>query len=173
MTDFTNIEYLKLGNKRQQLAFKELSDLKIFALLKEYKPLLAGTIPIGIDLPNSDIDIICQCKDHLKFRDFVSSNFGHQKAFHLKTKLRNKVETSIASFKATHFIIEIFAQNIASEKQNAFRHMLIEHRIMENKGISFKNKIIALKQSGYKTEPAFAKLLGLDGDPYKALLELE
>ncbi|MNO76159.1 hypothetical protein D3C76_672280 [compost metagenome] len=37
----------------------------------------------------------------------------------------------------------------------------------------FRERIILLKTSGWKTEPAFAKALGLEGDPYEALLELE
>jgi len=51
--------------------------------------------------------------------------------------------------------------------------MLIENKILEQEGKQFRKKIIALKEQGYKTEPAFATLLGLEGNPYEALLELE
>jgi hypothetical protein len=50
--------------------------------------------------------------------------------------------------------------------------MLIEHSLLTEKGEHFRQEIIKLKRQGLKTEPAFAKLLGLDGDPYKAILKL-
>jgi hypothetical protein len=49
--------------------------------------------------------------------------------------------------------------------------MLIEHRLLLKHGEAFKNKVIELKQNGLKTEPAFAKLLGIEGDPYEELLK--
>lgn len=51
--------------------------------------------------------------------------------------------------------------------------MLIEHQILLEKGESFRQEIISLKKQGIKTEPAFAQLLGLSGDPYEAILRLE
>lgn len=51
--------------------------------------------------------------------------------------------------------------------------MLVEHQILAQKGKDFRAKIIDLKKMGIKTEPAFAQLLGLQGDPYKSLLKLE
>ncbi|MNK30599.1 hypothetical protein D3C87_490190 [compost metagenome] len=51
--------------------------------------------------------------------------------------------------------------------------MLIEHQILQEKGEDFRLKIIALKRNGYKTEPAFAKLLNLQGNPYLDLLKYE
>ena len=50
--------------------------------------------------------------------------------------------------------------------------MIIEHKILAAHDNDFKTEIIKLKQAGLKTEPAFARLLGLDGDPYEALLKL-
>ncbi|MGL5579695.1 MAG: DUF4269 domain-containing protein, partial [Cetobacterium sp.] len=37
----------------------------------------------------------------------------------------------------------------------------------------FRQKIIELKKDGMKTEPAFAFLLKLEGNPYDKILELE
>ncbi len=51
--------------------------------------------------------------------------------------------------------------------------MAVQSRLLELDDGRFRAAVIALKQSGLKTEPAFADLLGLAGDPYKALLGLE
>ncbi len=51
--------------------------------------------------------------------------------------------------------------------------MLIDAKLLKKFDASFKNKIIELKKNGYKTEPAFAKVLELKGNPYLALLEYE
>lgn len=51
--------------------------------------------------------------------------------------------------------------------------MLIEYNLLKTYGDPFRERIIQLKKQGIKTEPAFAQLLGLKGDPYLALLDLE
>jgi len=173
MNQFLNINYLKRGSKRQQQAYKELIDLRIIEKLATFKPLLAGTIPIGIDIATSDLDIICTCKNHIEFSDELIKLFGNQKNFKVKSKLVCEVKTTIATFEGENFPIEIFGQYLEPAKQNAFRHMLVEYQILSQKGNNFKAKIVALKNSGIKTEPAFAQLLGLQGNPYKAILKLE
>lgn len=171
--DFTNIEYLKEGNPRQQNAYRELNNLSIFENLKAYQPLLAGTIPIEVDLPESDLDIICECSDHFEFSERLKSLYARKNNFELKTSIRIGVKSTIATFQSGEFVIEIFGQDCPTKNQNAYRHMLIEHQILNSKDEAFKAKIIALKRDGFKTEPAFAKLLGLTGNPYEALLKLE
>ncbi len=117
------------------------------------------------------MDIICHVENYKKFISIIQKHFSNKKGFELN--VNKKEGTIVARFQGSFFPIEIFGQNIPTEKQNAFRHMLIEHQILIRKGKDFKNKIIELKLQGYKTEPAFAQLLGLEGDPYQALLEYQ
>ncbi|REC53934.1 DUF4269 domain-containing protein, partial [Chryseobacterium piscium] len=49
MIDFTKLDYLKIGNKKQKRAYEVLTKYKIFEVLEYYSPILAGTIPIEID----------------------------------------------------------------------------------------------------------------------------
>ncbi|WP_299277154.1 DUF4269 domain-containing protein [uncultured Psychroserpens sp.] len=170
---FANIEYLITGNPRQQNAYKVLKALKILERLSQYNPVLSGTIPIEIDIPSSDLDIICQCEDHQEFSLNISSLYGDKKGFQKQTDYYDGIESTVVKFQEESFKIEIFAQNKPVLQQNAYKHMIIEYKILKTKGLAFRDKIIALKKEGYKTEPAFAKLLGLKGDPYKALLKVE
>ncbi|WP_289063900.1 DUF4269 domain-containing protein [uncultured Zobellia sp.] len=171
--DFKNIEYLKVGTERQQLAHAEIIKYEVFGKLKKYNPILTGTIPIGIDLPESDLDIICECKNHVEFTAYVTEQFSQEKCFKTYSTSQNGIESTIAEFKTEHFLFEIFGQNKATEKQNAYRHMLIENKILLEKGADFRQKIKELKSKGIKTEPAFAQLLGIKGNPYLELLKFE
>ncbi len=49
--------------------------------------------------------------------------------------------------------------------------MMKEHHLLIAKGEEFRQEIIRLKSSGYKTEPTFCKALGIAGDPYLELLK--
>ena len=170
--DFLTLEYLKNGNPRQRLAYEELLSHHVFSKLRKFHPILTGTIPIEIDLPQSDLDIICHCEDHGAFAESLESAFHNEEGFLLQTKCINDELTTIANFRLKHFEIEIFGQNIPTEEQNAYRHMRVEHYFLKKKGSDFREQIIKLKENGLKTEPAFAKLLGLQGNPYEEMLKL-
>ena len=169
--NFTKIDYLQTGNLRQQAAFGTLQQVKVFEVLKAYFPILTGTIPIEIDIKNSDMDVICCVENHAAFADTLKENFQDYPNFSLWNYRYKNLETTVASFYAAPFEIEIFGQNIPTEKQNAYLHMLIEHAVLQEKGETFRQQVLQLKQSGIKTEPAFAQLLNLTGDPFEALLE--
>ena len=172
-TDFTNIKYLRRGNERQKRAYAELTKLSIFEHLQDFKPILTGTIPIGVDLPESDLDIICQCSNHLKFTETLNSLYSNKKNYQVRTSSWNDLESTIATFQSGEFEVEIFGQDCPTKNQNAYRHMIIEHRILNSEDDKFKAEIIQLKQEGLKTESAFARALGLHGNPYEELLKFE
>lgn len=165
---FENITYLKTGTVKQRLAFAVLTEERIMADLKLYDPLLVGTLPIGIDIETSDLDIICCWTNKDKFATHIHTLFGERRDFKLWENDTNNAV--IARFSAGDFEIELFGQSIPTRQQSAYRHMIIEDGILQQKGSAFREQVIALKKQGYKTEPAFARLLNIKGDPYEALL---
>lgn len=171
MTDFEQLDYLENGNELQQKAYRLLKAHQVFEKLADFRPVLTGTIPINIAIATSDLDIICQWTTPLDFKQSLIDHFGTAPNFELRETMINNQETIIASFRIENFELEIFGQPIPTAQQNAYRHLLIEHQILKTKDELFRQQIIALKKSGYKTEPAFAKLLGLEGDAYEALLK--
>ena len=76
MIDFTKLDYLKIGNERQKRAYEVLTKYRIFEVLEHYSPILAGTIPIEIDIEGSDLDIICEVEDKIEFEKFLVKNFS-------------------------------------------------------------------------------------------------
>lgn len=169
--DFLNISYLKAGNYKQIKAFEVLTRNNILSAISEFNPILVGTIPINIDIEDSDLDVICYWQNKQDFIERLELNFRNKEQFTIREIIIDNVETVIANFITGGFEIELFGQNIPVENQNGYRHMIIEHEILKAKGEDFRLEIIKLKQNGYKTEPAFAKLLGLSGNPYLELLE--
>ncbi|MFL9833328.1 DUF4269 domain-containing protein [Chryseobacterium terrae] len=174
MIDFTKLDYLKIGNEKQKRAYEILRKYKIFEVLNYYSPILAGTIPIEIDIEGSDLDIICELDfryeedflDDIIWSEMIPMNVD-LKAEYLDISGEKSL---VINFKLEEFPIEIFAQNKPTIEQNAYRHMIAEYKILQEKGEEFKQKIIDLKKKGIKTEPAFGMLLGLE-NPYEDLLK--
>lgn len=173
MHRFDDIAYLKNGSDKQRRVWQLLSSHDIFEKLAPFDPLLTGTIPIEIDTPDSDLDIICHCTDTAVFESVLQNLFGTEPNFQLCCKVIGGRPSVVCTFEKEGFVIEIFGQSLPSRQQNAYRHLLIEARMLEEHGPEFRRQIIELKRQGIKTEPAFARLLGLQGDAYAALLELE
>lgn len=170
--DFNTLEYLSTGNARQQKVYAVLMERGIFEALQGFTPLLTGTIPIGIDTAQSDLDIICCCTDQQRFAQHLTDSFGHYDAFALWYAQYHGYDTVIGNFNAGGFAIEVFAQNRPVKLQEAYRHMVIEHALLIKHGEPLRSEVLRLKNSGVKTEPAFAQALKLEGDPYEALLKL-
>lgn len=171
-TDFKNIDYLAKGNSRQVEVYHLLRNLNIMEILKGFNPILVGTIPIDIDLPESDLDIICQVHDFTVFEKLVSSHFHSMGEYQVSHELVNGIQSITINFKIDGWPIEIFAQPVPTTQQNGFKHMIIEHRILNILGEEGKKYIKHFKTKGLKTEPAFGLFLGLKGNPYQELLNM-
>ncbi len=169
MIDFTKPDYLNYGNTKQKEVFQLLRSSKVFHTLADFNPVLAGTIPIEVDTDESDLDIICYWEEPT---DFISAIlfFENELDFKLASKIINGYKTIIANFKIGKFQMEIFGQNRPVQQQEAYRHMLIEYKILAREGNSFRSQVVTLKKAGYNTEAAFAHLLNLHEEPFSAIL---
>jgi hypothetical protein len=171
--NFDNIEYLQSGNNRQQQAYFTLTNNQILSKLKRFDPILVGTIPINIDIENSDLDIICCFADKQDFIETITDNFRNEKKFTIGEQKNTDSSAIVANFVVGNFEIELFGQSIPTKQQFAYRHLIIEYNLLNKYGEKFRQQIIELKRQGHKTEPAFGLALGLTGDPYTELLKFE
>ena len=169
--DWKDISYLKVGNSRQQKAYRVLTKLQILKHLEDYSPIVVGTIPLGIDIPSSDLDIVCEFdtrKDELE--KILIDHYGDFKDF---TITQMGIDAYAYNFWIDGFEIEVYASKVPTERSNSYRHLLIGSRLITLYGNNFKNKIIQLKKAGYRTERAFSKLLNLPGEVYEAIFIIE
>lgn len=81
---FDTINYLASGNDKQKLAYEAITNLGIMDSLAEYHPVLCGTIPIGIDIAGSDLDIIMEVSDFKRFTEKAEMLYGQEENFKIK-----------------------------------------------------------------------------------------
>jgi len=172
--NFDTIDYLQRGSTIQKRGWRVLTDHRVMQKLVHFHPILAGTLPLDLFIEGvSDLDVLCEANDLESFAKHLQENFSTLPGFSIRHKTLGGIESVIANLTIEDFPLEIVGQPLASRAQVAYRHMVIEYRILQERGDDFKNQVMALKKKGIKTEPAFASLLQLKGDPYKALLLLE
>ncbi|AYA35987.1 DUF4269 domain-containing protein [Hymenobacter oligotrophus] len=167
--------YLATGTLRQQQAHAALQQLDLWRTLAPYTPALAGTIPLGIDTPASDVDVICEVPEQAQpqFAALLQHHYARFGHYRLKHKAVRGLPTVVCGFSYQGFVIEVFGQGQPVRQQYAYRHMVVEHAVLQAGGAAWRTAVRQLKLQGLKTEPAFAHLLHLPGDPYEALLTLE
>lgn len=146
----------------------------MFEWLAEYSPVLAGTIPIAIDVADSDLDVLCEVYDFDRFAGDLADAYDASPGFAVSAiKTRQSHDSLKVTFRHGGFGIEVFGQTRPVERQTAYRHMIVEARLLALGRPPFRAAILALRHEGLKTEPAFARCLGLAGDAYEAVLALE
>ncbi|NJL14740.1 MAG: DUF4269 domain-containing protein [Microscillaceae bacterium] len=170
--NFENLDYLQNGTPQQKAVYALLTEHQILIQLQAYDPLLVGTIPLDIATEKSDLDIICCFEEKATFVETLRKNFGKANHFRFVEPF-NSASVVVASFFIEGYEVEVYGENTPSREQSGYRHLLVEHKLLTRYGEDFRQQIIALKRQGFKTEPAFAQVLQLEGDPYLALLQFE
>lgn len=156
-------------NSKIERAENAIRDSGIITNLKSYSPEVVSTIFVNLDTSESDIDIVCAYSDQKTYINDIQFAISPHTSHSLKTDK----DCVIARFDFNNFIFEIYAAKTPVKEQMAYRHYQVMKRLVATGGSDFSFKVRALKESGLKTEPAICHLLGIPGDPYTAILDIE
>ncbi len=167
-----SLAFMEHGSSRQRLAYRVLEYLRVFERLKQYRPVVAGTIPLDVDIHGSDLDIVCHCNSLCEFERAVLKYFSAEREFQLWKHPIHGQQSLVATLTVAELPVELFGQTIPVEQQMAFRHLIVEDHLLRLGGTNARKSIRQLKQLGLKTEPAFAAHFGIVGDPYSELYEM-
>lgn len=166
------IDYLALGNARQQSAFRALTRSGFWPALQGCgECAFISTVAIGLDRPGSDLDLLSGADPETLARALapfgpltLTPHASGASVLHLE----------LADGTGHSWPIEVFATALPLPDSNGWRHLAIMGRLLHLLGEPFAAQILAARQhAGLKGEAAMARALGLDGDPYQAMLTLE
>jgi hypothetical protein len=167
-------EPLRTGSARQRQAHDVLRELDLARALAGFGPVLAGTLPLPIHTDASDLDVLCEVYDPDAFIRAATAAYGDRPDFVTERCDVRGVASTLIRFRAGDFDVELFGQPLPVARQHGYRHLRVEARLLALGGPPAVAAIRELRRAGLKTEPAFARWLGLAGDdPYLAVLALE
>lgn len=171
LPDWHHLTYLRHGSAPQRRAYAVLERYALLPRLAAHAPVLVGTFPLDLTVPGSDLDIICEVADWAAFERTLAS-FATYPRYGLRWASTTE-PALVASFELEGLPVELFGQALPTARQNGYRHLVVEARLLAVGGAPLRQAVLALKARGVKTEPAFAQVLGLSGNSYQALLALE
>lgn len=162
---------VNLENNRS--IFNNLKKLNILKDFKKHKALVAGTFPLGLNVADSDIDILLTSEDLKYTLSELKSKYGSYDEFKYEYVEAQSLDSLVVNFKFEGIEYEVFVQETSSVQQWAYKHFLIEERLLKYGGSPFKEKVLKLRQQGFKTEAAFCEALNIKyTNPFDSLLEL-
>jgi hypothetical protein len=145
-----------------------LAASKVLEALRGLEVRLVGTLPLGVDVATSDIDVVVHSEDPNEVAErlaFPGLPFDELKLWRWCRAPRPLV----AAFNFGEWPFEVFASPQPITQQDAWRHFEVERRLLVLGGVEMRDAVRTRRLEGLKTEAAFAELLGLAGDPYEAI----
>ena len=146
-----------------------LLQTSILSKLAPWQPMISGSIPIGVHLEKSDLDILLFSEspglakivitDVLKEIGSISWIESEGSAGEFWGRLTTGPR-----------IVELFISDQPVLDQRSHRHLLTEYLYLVKHGQALRDQVKAMKMSGASTEEAFARALGVSGDPYQKLI---
>ncbi|RVG98638.1 DUF4269 domain-containing protein [Sinorhizobium meliloti] len=160
------------GMTHQLRYYEAVEQLQLGRRLQQWNWQLSGSPPLGIEIDDAEIDVVCSFAEPAIFAETVWNEFGAAGEFRIWQRT-TKERPVVARFRAFGWEVEIYGSSVPLRQQLAVRHYEIEKRLLCLGGDRLRSSVRRMKQSGIKTERAFAMILNLTGDPYEALLRLE
>lgn len=140
--------------------------------LAAFDPHVAGTLPLGVEVEDSDVDVLCCALHPAQFAKVLWENFSECDGFAVHQWAGGE-RAVVARFDWQGWPFEVFGSTQPVREQRGWRHFEVERRLLALGGERLRAAVLAERRAGLKTEPAFARVLGLTGDPYEALLALQ
>jgi len=145
---------------------------RLFRDLEPFHPTLVGSYPLGLQVDGSTLDIACACDDLDTFEHRLRATLTALGVAGARIE-RRALPAVVAAFNLGELDIAISGQATPIHAQTEFRHLVLEGQLLLHGGAELRARVRERKRGGARTEPAFADVLGLAGDPHAAMLELE
>ncbi|WP_206685331.1 DUF4269 domain-containing protein [Bradyrhizobium uaiense] len=100
----------------------------VMELLKPFDPRVVGTLPLGLAVPGSDIDIVCHAPDPDLFADAVWTHYQSADDFILYRWVSG-TRPAIARFVLDGWPFELFGDQDPVEQQRGWIHFEVERRL--------------------------------------------
>ncbi len=144
--------------------------------LRDYDPVVAGPCPLGLDGPECDVDVLCCGPPTSAFVEQVAATVPDAQAFAWhRVTFDDHPDVVVITLRLDDLPVEVVAQALPTREQLPYRRLVVERRLLALGGSRLQTRVRdeRLGPDLVEVEIAFARALGLDGDPVTAILRLE
>jgi predicted metalloenzyme YecM len=156
--------------EKNSCADSALKSLRLGELFLENYPLVVGTLPLGISVAGSDIDVVMESSDFEHTHGELKKAYGKFDEFELFSSRNDQGGYLCCRFKVHNTQVEFFVQDKHPTLQRGYNHYNIEEQLLKVGSEEFRLKLVEQRKQGIKTEQSYCNVLGISGDPFINLL---